>query len=290
MTDFGADGVVGAITNTAGVAPATGALAVNAQGSPNMTVAVTAGVAYVTATPTGQGSQRLRAKIAAQNATCAANATGGTRYDWIYVKIDPTNANTPAVGGDNVASIVVSRSTSSSTDNGTPPTYGYAIAVVTVANGASSITNGNIADSRSRAGTQTITNSAGTASVAASQTTTSTTYAALATAQTVTVTVGATGILQVGVGATTTSNNTSAGKTYISFALSGANTLAAADNVAAEFQSSSANVEGSTMRTSLLTGLTPGSTTVTALCRVDTGGGGSGTGTWVNRNLWAVPL
>jgi len=147
-TDILEDGVVGSVGNTAGVAPMTGGLACNAQGTPNMTVAVTAGKCYVTATPSGQSSQRLRANIAAQNATIAANSTGGTRYDWIYVKIDATNAANPAAAGDNVASIVVSRSTSSSTDNGTPPTYGYAIAVVTVANGASSITNGNIADVR----------------------------------------------------------------------------------------------------------------------------------------------
>lgn len=149
-TDLLANGIVGAVTNTAGVAPATGGLACNAQGSPNMTVAVTAGIAYVLATPTGQASQRLRAAIAAQNATIAANATGGTRFDWIYVTINATNANTPNAAGDNVASITVSRSTSSSVDNGTPPTYGYNIAIVTVANGAASITNGNIADSRVR--------------------------------------------------------------------------------------------------------------------------------------------
>lgn len=151
-TDFISDGVVGAVTNTSGVAPSTGALAVNAQGSPNMTVAVSAGIAYVTATPTGQASQRLRANIAAQNATIAANAMGGTRYDWIYVTINATNANTPNVAGDNVASITVSRSTSSVTDTGTPPAYGYNIAKVTVANGAVSITNGTIADSRTRTG------------------------------------------------------------------------------------------------------------------------------------------
>lgn len=147
-TDLLEEGVVGSVGNTAGVAPATGGLACNAQGTPNMTVAVTAGYCYVTATPSGQSSQMLRANIAAQNATIAANSTGGTRYDWIYVTISAANAANPAAAGDNVASITVSRSTSSSTDNGTPPTYGYPIAVVTVANGASSITNGNIADLR----------------------------------------------------------------------------------------------------------------------------------------------
>lgn len=150
-TDILSEGVIGTLGNTAGVAPATGGLACNAQGSPNMTVAVTAGVAYVTTTPTSQSSQLLRANIAAQNATIAANSTGGTRYDWIYVAMSASGAANPAVDGTGVASITVSRSTSSSTDNGTPPTYGYPIAMVTVSNGASSITNGNITDLRGAA-------------------------------------------------------------------------------------------------------------------------------------------
>ena len=148
-TDILSDGVVGTVANSTGIAPMTGGLAVNAQGTPNMTVAITAGKAYVTTTPSGQASQRLRANIAAQNVTIAANSTGGTRYDWVYVKIDAANAANPNAAGDNVASLVTSRSTSASTDNGTPPTYGYAIAVVTVSNGATSIVNGNITDVRS---------------------------------------------------------------------------------------------------------------------------------------------
>jgi len=151
-TDMLSDGVVGAITNTSGVAPSTGSLACNAQGTPDMTVAVTAGKAYVTATPTSQGSQRLRVNIAAQNATIAANSTGATRYDWIYVSISAANAATPNSSGTNVASIVVSRSTSATTDDGTPPTYGLLLAKVTVANGASSISNSSIADARVIAG------------------------------------------------------------------------------------------------------------------------------------------
>lgn len=148
QTDLLIDGVVGSIGNTAGVAPMTGGLATNAQGTPDMTVAVTAGKCYVTATPTSQGSQRLRANIATQNVTISANATGGTRYDWVYVTISAANAANPNVSGTNVVTLTTSRSTSSATDNGTPPTYGYAIAVVTVANGAASITNGNITDKR----------------------------------------------------------------------------------------------------------------------------------------------
>lgn len=152
ITDLFSDGVVGAFTNTGGVAPATGALAVNAQGSPNMTVAITGGVCYGTATPTSQGSQRLRAKIASQNATIASNSTGSTRHDYIYVKLDPAGAANPNVDGTGVATIVVSRSTSPAVDNGTPPTYGLLIARVLVVNSIVSVTNAVITDMRTVVG------------------------------------------------------------------------------------------------------------------------------------------
>lgn len=152
-TDFVPEGVVGAITNTSGVAPMTGAFAMNEQATPDMTVAVTAGEAYVTATPTGQASQTLRVDMDAnQNVTISSNSSGSTKYDWVYISIDADNANEPAVGADDVATLVTSRSTSSSTDDGSPPTYGYLLGVVTVANGASSITDANIADKRGQTG------------------------------------------------------------------------------------------------------------------------------------------
>lgn len=156
-TDFISQGIVGVIANTGGVAPATGGFAVNAQGSPNMTVAVGTGVAYVTGTPTSQNSQTFRVKnTASSNVTISANSSGSTKYDWVYLKLDATKLNTPNSAGDDVATLVTSRSSSASSDDGTPPTYGYALAVVTVANGASSITNGNISDSRSTTGASAI--------------------------------------------------------------------------------------------------------------------------------------
>jgi len=148
-TDFIGEGVVSTITNTNGVAPATGGFAVNAQGTPDNTIAISAGVAYVQATPTGQGSQTLRVKNSATtNLTISANSSGSTKYDWIYISVSATNAANPNTAGDNVATITSSRSSSASTDDGTPPTYSYPIAVVTVANGFSTITNGNIRDIR----------------------------------------------------------------------------------------------------------------------------------------------
>lgn len=158
-TDFISNGIVGTITNTSGVAPTTGGFAVNAQGTPNMTVAVTQGIAWVTGTPTAGNSQTFRVKMtASENVTISANSTGGTRYDYIYLKLDATKLANPNLAADDVATLVVSRSTSNTTDDGTPPTYGYLIAKVTVANGASSIVNANIADTRAQASMNSILN------------------------------------------------------------------------------------------------------------------------------------
>lgn len=148
-TDFISEGVVGTFTNTSGVAPATGAFASNATATPDANINISTGVAYVTTTPTSQGSQALRIKCTVTGTLAiAANASGSTKYDWIYISVSATNAANPNTAADNVATIVASRSSSASTDDGTPPTYGYPIAVVTVANGFSTITNGNIRDVR----------------------------------------------------------------------------------------------------------------------------------------------
>lgn len=150
-TDFVSEGIVGSVGNTSGVAPATGGFAVNAQGTPDMTVAVSAGVAYVNATPTSQNNQTFRIKnSASSNVTISANSSGSTKYDWIYLKLDADKLNNPNTAGDDAATLVASRSSSAASDDGTPPTYGYPLAVVTVANGASTITNGTIRDVRSQ--------------------------------------------------------------------------------------------------------------------------------------------
>lgn len=151
-TDFVAEGVIGSTTNTSGVAPMTGAYSVNAQGTPDMTVAVGSGIAYVTGTPSSQNSQTFRVyNSASENVTISANSSGSTKYDWVYIQLDATLLANPTLAGTTTATLVTSRSTSSTTDNGTPPTYGYPLAVVTVINGATSITNSSIRDLRSGA-------------------------------------------------------------------------------------------------------------------------------------------
>lgn len=117
--------------------------------------------------------------------------------------------------------------------------------------------------------------------VATNESTTSTSYTALATAgPAVTVVVGASGMLEVQVAATLT-NSTSAAQ-YMSFALSGANTVAADDAYSTSISSDSV---ATSSRTTLLTGLTPGSTTVTAQYRV-----AGGTGSFIRRNIVAKPV
>ena len=148
-TDLLTPGIVGSYTATSGVAPTTGSFAVNAQGSPNMTVAVSAGQAYVNATPTGGTAQNIRVSMdASENVTIAANSTGSTRYDWVYIKIDPDKLNNPATNGLDVVTLITQRSTTLATDSNGTPANALAIATVTVANGASSIANADITDRR----------------------------------------------------------------------------------------------------------------------------------------------
>lgn len=150
-TDLFEEGITGSIGNTSGVAPSTGGFAANAQNTPDMTIMITPGVAYVSGTPASQDSQLLRVRMTDnENVSISANTTGVTKYDWVYISLDTNKMANPSVNADDVATFVTSRSTSSSSDNGTPPTYGYCIAVITVANNATSITNGNIADKRSQ--------------------------------------------------------------------------------------------------------------------------------------------
>lgn len=148
-TDTIIPGVAGSFTNTSGVAPATGSFAANAQGSPNMTVAISAGSGYVLATPTSGTAQVVRVTSdGLENVTIAANSTGSTRYDFIYIKVDADKLNNPATTGLDVVTYVVQRSTTQTVDSNGALANGVLIAEVTVANGASSIANASIQDRR----------------------------------------------------------------------------------------------------------------------------------------------
>lgn len=142
-------GIVGSYTNTSGVAPSTGNFAVNAQGSPNMTVAVSSGKAYVSATPTSGNAQTVEVRSdATENVTIAANSTGSTRYDFVYLKVDADKMNNPSVAGTDVVTLTTQRSTTQNVDSNGALSNALLLAIVTVINGASSIANSYIYDAR----------------------------------------------------------------------------------------------------------------------------------------------
>ena len=159
-TDFVSQGVLGSITNTAGAAPTTGSFGVNQNTGSDMNIKIlgsgnttsTYATAYVTCSPSSQDIQVLRARMSADYTAYSinSNSSGSTKYDWIYLQASATNANTPSSAADNVITLYTSRSSSNTADNGSPPTYGILLAVVTVANGATAITNANITDKRTQ--------------------------------------------------------------------------------------------------------------------------------------------
>lgn len=119
------------------------------------------------------------------------------------------------------------------------------------------------------------------ATVATSQTTTSTTYTDLATVgPATTLTTGTAAMVAL----TAEADTTGAGVTpYMGFAVTGASSVAAADAMAMRVDSSAVvNVAASVLY--LVTGLTAGSNTFTTKYRV-----GSGTGSYVNRNIAVWP-
>lgn len=131
---------------------------------------------------------------------------------------------------------------------------------------------------------------AAAAFVATQETTTSTTYANLATTtDTVTVTIGANGLALVSL-YSYISNNTKDSFTYIGVDISGANTIVATDTCAIIFQAYSGNTSLSFGNSFVLTGLTAGLTTFKMKYRVQTGGGGAGTGSFANRRIAVIPL
>lgn len=117
------------------------------------------------------------------------------------------------------------------------------------------------------------------ATVATSQTTTSTSYADLATVgPAVTVTTGTSALVIISADLTAPAGDNA----FMSVAVSGASTVAAADSKALKMTNTNTSQKSRVM---LITGLTAGSNTFTAKYRV-----GSGTGTFVYRELVVVPF
>lgn len=129
---------------------------------------------------------------------------------------------------------------------------------------------------------------AATAFEATSGTTNSTGYTATLTTggtnPAVTVNVPTSGTVMVLINARV-SNSNAGSLTSVSFALSGSNTVAASDNMRLSYESGNANDIAIFGAHFFLTGLTPGSTTITLQYAVT-----AGTGTVGLRRLTAVPL
>lgn len=132
------------------------------------------------------------------------------------------------------------------------------------------------------AGGSTITSA--TATVATNETTASTTYTDLATnGPAVTVTVGPSGILLIGI-KSFQQNNAAGNETWTSFALSGGNTLAASDAIGIlSMDNFAAGVNEAQGASFMQTGLAASSTTITMKYKVS-----GGTGTYRDRHLWVM--
>ena len=128
-------------------------------------------------------------------------------------------------------------------------------------------------------------NNVAQAVVATQETTTSTSYADLTTTtDSVTVTIGNSGIALVMLYAAI-GNNTAGSLSYVSYAVSGANTIAASDSQSLYFQiASGAGNAGASGTTFFLTGLASGSTTFKMKYRVS-----ATTGNFANRRIAVIP-
>lgn len=125
------------------------------QGTPNMSVLVASGKAYVF--KPDSSNVYVCNLDANANVTIANNSSGNPRIDVVVIKIDL--AVTPNNNADNVATLVVVQGTpagspTAPSDSAIQTAVGagnpfYRLSDVTVANGAVSITNANIADKRS---------------------------------------------------------------------------------------------------------------------------------------------
>lgn len=123
--------------------------------------------------------------------------------------------------------------------------------------------------------------------IVTSETTTSSSFTDLATVgPEVTVNVGQNGLLLVGIYAYEDSS-TGDNRPSMGFALSGANTASASDDKSIVMEAVAGGSEQRQGATFLLTGLNPGSTTITAKYKRVSG---SGSSIFATRRVWAVPL
>lgn len=126
---------------------------------------------------------------------------------------------------------------------------------------------------------------AATAKVATGETTASTTYVSLATTtDAVTVNISGLGMALVMISAFG-SNSGADGQTFTGFGITGASTIAASDAESLNLRLTTATAAERATYATLVTGLTPGSTTFAMKYRV-----AAGTGTWSSRSISVIPI
>jgi hypothetical protein len=284
-----------------------------------MSVDVGAGMIFIPGTESGAQSNYIGQNDATVNLSIStAPGTGNSRIDLIVAKVQDTVYS----GGVNSWSLAVVTGTASASPSApAAPNNSIILAQIAVGANVTSIVNANITDKRyyaaalgglipivsltERAALITYTGMPiyrldtnrvevydGTnwrpigarpqgATVATSQTTASTTYTDLGT-------VGPTVSLETGTTALVTISSLcaagSAGNAaFMSFAISGATTVAANDAQAMSNPTTSGWAFGITF---LVTGLTPGTNVFTAKYRIPAGAAA----TWVNRNITVTPV
>jgi hypothetical protein len=124
--------------------------AVTEKGSPDMSVDVAAGIAYVendSWTEFTSDEPRFWRVVndATVNTAISSNSSGSTRVDLVCIKVN--TAISPGDNGELGATIEIVEGTPGAGAPATPANH-FKLGQVTVADGATSITNANIADSR----------------------------------------------------------------------------------------------------------------------------------------------
>lgn len=155
FTAADARGTTNDLISSAGVVDlAGGHLLVSANGTPDMSVDIAAGIGYVlnsawTAFSSDQRYWDVIVDALVNNLSISANPSGSTRIDKICLKVDVLAS--PNANASNVASVVVVAGTPGAGTPATPADH-LLLATITVVNGATSIGPGAIVDSRVQIG------------------------------------------------------------------------------------------------------------------------------------------